>query len=85
MILMLNLILLIVLAGLIHELGHALGRDDIAIDLAVDLEGRDAAQDVAPVVEIQFLVIIEIPRGSRNKYEMDHHTGQVRLDRVLYS
>ena len=29
--------------------------------------------------------IIEIPRGSRNKYEMDHDTGQIRLDRVLYS
>ena len=29
--------------------------------------------------------IVEIPRGSRNKYEMDHTTGQIRLDRVLYS
>jgi len=31
------------------------------------------------------LVIIEIPRGSRNKYEMDHHDGTIHLDRVLYS
>jgi inorganic pyrophosphatase len=30
-------------------------------------------------------VVIEIPRGSRNKYEMDHETGAIRLDRVLYS
>lgn len=29
--------------------------------------------------------IIEIPRGSRNKYEMDHETGEIHLDRVLYS
>ena len=29
--------------------------------------------------------IIEIPRGSRNKYEIDHDTGEIRLDRVLYS
>lgn len=29
--------------------------------------------------------IVEIPRGSRNKYEMDHATNQIRLDRVLYS
>lgn len=29
--------------------------------------------------------VIEIPRGSRNKYEMDHATGKIRLDRVLYS
>jgi inorganic pyrophosphatase len=30
-------------------------------------------------------VTIEIPRGSRNKYEFDHATGVFRLDRVLYS
>jgi inorganic pyrophosphatase len=30
-------------------------------------------------------VIIEIPRGSRNKYEVDHETGRVYLDRVLYT
>jgi inorganic pyrophosphatase len=29
--------------------------------------------------------IVEIPRGSRNKYEMDHDTGEIHLDRVLYS
>ncbi|MHA7985273.1 inorganic diphosphatase [Rathayibacter sp. CAU 1779] len=29
--------------------------------------------------------IIEIPRGSRNKYEVDHETGRVYLDRVLYT
>jgi inorganic pyrophosphatase len=28
---------------------------------------------------------IEIPRGSRNKYEYDKATGQFRLDRVLFS
>jgi inorganic pyrophosphatase len=30
-------------------------------------------------------VTIEIPQGSRNKYEYDHQTGQFRLDRVLHS
>lgn len=29
--------------------------------------------------------LIEIPRGSRNKYEYDEETGRFRLDRVLYS
>ncbi len=29
--------------------------------------------------------MIEIPRGSRNKYEYDHERGVIRLDRVLYS
>ncbi len=30
-------------------------------------------------------VTIEIPRGSRNKYEYDHESGLFFLDRVLYS
>src|SRR5690606_17788261 len=29
--------------------------------------------------------VIEIPQGSRNKYEVDHETGRVYLDRVLYT
>ncbi len=29
--------------------------------------------------------VIEIPFGSRNKYELDKHTGLMKLDRVLYS
>ena len=32
-----------------------------------------------------FEAVIEIPRGSRNKYEVDHATGRVHLDRVLYT
>lgn len=30
-------------------------------------------------------VVIEIPRGSRNKYEIDHETGHVFLDRRLFT
>ena len=29
--------------------------------------------------------IIEIPFRSRNKYEVDHDTGKIKLDRVLYT
>ena len=29
--------------------------------------------------------LIEIPLGSRNKYELDHETGRIKLDRVLYA
>jgi inorganic pyrophosphatase len=29
--------------------------------------------------------LIEIPLNSRNKYEVDHETGRIHLDRVLYS
>ncbi|NYH85582.1 inorganic pyrophosphatase [Actinopolymorpha cephalotaxi] len=28
---------------------------------------------------------IEIPKGQRNKYEMDHVTGRIRLDRTLFT
>ncbi len=31
------------------------------------------------------LACVEIPRGSRNKYEFDPMHGGIRLDRVLYS
>ncbi len=34
---------------------------------------------------LEFDVTIEIPSGSRNKYEMDHKTGRIRLDRMLFT
>ncbi len=34
---------------------------------------------------MEFDVIIEIPKGQRNKYEVDHETGRVKLDRYLYT
>lgn len=33
----------------------------------------------------QFEVIIEITKGSKNKYEYDHSTGFLHLDRILYT
>jgi inorganic pyrophosphatase len=38
----------------------------------------DDALDVFPVV-------IEVPAGNKNKYELDKKTGLLRVDRVLYS
>ncbi len=32
-----------------------------------------------------FLAVIEIPKGSKNKYELDKETGFLILDRVLYT
>ena len=29
--------------------------------------------------------LIEIPLGSKNKYELDTKTGRIKLDRVLYA
>jgi inorganic pyrophosphatase len=34
---------------------------------------------------VEFDVLIEIPKGSRNKYEVDHETGRMRLDRTLFT
>jgi inorganic pyrophosphatase len=39
--------------------------------------GRNAPEELTAVIEIPF--------GSRNKYELDKETGLIRLDRVLYS
>ncbi|AKT51166.1 inorganic diphosphatase [Arsenicicoccus sp. oral taxon 190] len=30
-------------------------------------------------------VTIEIPSGNRNKYEVDHESGRIRLDRMLFT
>ncbi|HKZ26038.1 MAG TPA: inorganic diphosphatase, partial [Acidimicrobiia bacterium] len=31
------------------------------------------------------VMVVEIPRGSRNKYETDHETGEIYLDRLLFT
>lgn len=33
----------------------------------------------------QFTAVIEIPKGSKQKYEIDEQTGLLRLDRILYT
>ena len=32
-----------------------------------------------------FVAVVEIPRGSRNKYEMDKESGAIFLDRMLFT
>lgn len=32
-----------------------------------------------------FIAVIEITKGGKNKYELDKETGMLRLDRVLYT
>lgn len=46
--------------------------------------------DVTPAIEGlalpgNFKALVEIPKGSRNKYELDKGSGLLRLDRVLQS
>lgn len=43
--------------------------------------------DISPkrVTAERFYAVIEIPKGGKNKYEMDKETGMLKLDRVLFT
>jgi inorganic pyrophosphatase len=41
--------------------------------------------DIAPGTREQMNVIVEIPKFSKNKYEIDKETGVIALDRVMNS
>ncbi|MDD2362536.1 MAG: inorganic diphosphatase [Oscillospiraceae bacterium] len=43
--------------------------------------------DISPeyIKSDNFTAVIEIPKGGRNKYELDKNTGLLRLDRVLFT
>lgn len=51
------------------------------------MSDRFSFLDVPPGTDIPSVVnaIIEIPKGKRNKFEVDKATGLIRLDRYLYS
>ncbi len=49
------------------------------------MSGHINAEGPAGLAATTVEAVIEIPTGSQNKYEVDHHTGRIRLDRVLYS
>ena len=40
-----------------------------------------AGADIPNIINM----VVEIPKGSRNKYELDKELGMLKLDRVLYS
>ena len=41
-----------------------------------------AGERISPA---DFMTVVEIPKGSKMKYEMDKETGMLMLDRVLYT
>lgn len=41
--------------------------------------------DIAPGTKEEMNVIVEINKGSKNKYEIDKETGLIALDRVMHS
>jgi inorganic pyrophosphatase len=51
------------------------------------MAGDQRFLDVSPGTNLPSVVnaIVEIPKGQRNKFEVDKKTGLIRLDRYLYS
>lgn len=43
------------------------------------------AMDSARIKPEDFMTVIEIPKGSKKKYELDKNTGLLTLDRILYT
>ncbi|MGI3780097.1 MAG: inorganic diphosphatase [Janthinobacterium lividum] len=43
------------------------------------------AEKVRELSGLEFDVTVEIPKGNKNKYEVDHETGRIRLDRTLFT
>ncbi len=43
--------------------------------------------DISPkrITPEDFIAVIEIPQGSKKKYELDKETGHIILDRILYT
>src|ERR1035437_4630136 len=41
--------------------------------------------DPSRITPENFIAIIEIPKGSKKKYELDKETGMIRLDRILFT
>lgn len=41
--------------------------------------------NVKRVTPTDFICVIEIPKGSKTKYELDKETGYIILDRILYT
>ncbi|MGH2992132.1 MAG: inorganic diphosphatase [Solirubrobacterales bacterium] len=63
---------------LVHVSGYELGGPTLHTF-------RQKAAKMGGAMSERLLCVIEIPKGSRNKYELDHETGAIKLDRLLFS
>ena len=41
--------------------------------------------DASRISSNDFMAVIEIPKGSKTKYELDKQTGMLKLDRILHT
>ena len=48
-------------------------------------ENAPTGNDADTAKSLSFDVTVEIPKGTKNKYELDHETGRIRLDRTLFT
>jgi inorganic pyrophosphatase len=49
------------------------------------MSAPNVERGVKPLSGLTFDVTVEIPKGHKNKYEVDHDTGRIRLDRTLFT
>jgi inorganic pyrophosphatase len=61
------------------------GADRVQLIKAVLIKATQLIIQTRRGSNVEFDVVIEIPKGQRNKYEMDHETGRIRLDRMLFT
>lgn len=49
--------------------------------------GNNIWHDIEPtrITKDKFMAVIEIPKGSKAKYELDKETGLIKLDRILHT
>src|SRR3989338_1146559 len=66
------------LVSICYPIGYTLVANNYPMNLWHDIPLGDKAPE-------EFNTIIEIPRGSHNKYEIDKETGLIKLDRVNFS
>ena len=53
--------------------------------MATDRSALPRSRSGWEVTAVEFDVTVEIPKGTRNKYEMDPRTGRIHLDRTLFT
>jgi inorganic pyrophosphatase len=68
-----------------HVLAAQKARIDASIREAASARYQKVGPDAQACVSGLVPVIIEVPRGQRNKLEFDKETGTLQLDRVLHS
>ncbi len=69
---------------MLHHRRRNDGQEGSAIEGGAMHAWHDIFVDETKVEKI-FPVVVEVPMGSKNKYELDKQSGLLRLDRVLFS